>query len=155
MVDPANGVDGILDVAIAADRIAAVEEGIDPGLAHQVYDAGSGLVTPGLIDLHVHGYNLVTPLGIDADYHCLGRGVTTAVDAGSAGSDTFPGFRAFAAERSRTRLLAFLNISRAGLSFAAAAGGFRVLPPAGRVCRERPVENLRIPRVEARVVRGR
>jgi dihydroorotase len=56
------------------------------------------------------------------DHFCLGRGVTTAVDAGSAGCDTFPGFRAFAAERFRTRLVAFLNISRTGLSFAGLGG---------------------------------
>ena len=109
-------------MAINDGRIAAVREEIDPGLAHQVYDAGSKLVTPGLVDLYAHTYNHVTPLGIDADYYCLGRGVTTAVDAGSAGSDTFPGFRAYAAEVSTTRLLAFLNISRAGLAFAAATG---------------------------------
>jgi len=67
-------------------------------------------------------FEQVTPLGIDIDRYCLGRGTTTAVDAGSAGRDTFPGFRAFAAERFRTRLLAFLHISRTGLSFAGLGG---------------------------------
>ena len=95
---------------------------MDPRDAAQVYDAAGQVVMPGLVDLHVHAYHLVTPLGMDVDHYCLGRGVTTAVDAGSAGCSTFPGFRAYLAERSRTRLLAFLNISCSGLAFAGLAG---------------------------------
>ncbi len=122
VMDPANGLDGSYDVAVRAGRIAGVEVGLDPRQADNVYDAGGRRVVPGLIDLHVHGYHLATPLGVHADHYCLGRGVTTAVDAGSSGCDTFPGFRAFAAERFRTRVLAFLNISRTGLSFAGPGG---------------------------------
>ena len=116
VIDPANGLDGCFDVAISEGRIAAVDANLDSGSARNTYDAGGKLVTPGLVDLHTHTYDLVTPLGIDADHYCLGRGVTTAVDTGSAGCDTFPGFRAFSVERFRTRVLAFLNISRAGLA---------------------------------------
>jgi dihydroorotase len=123
LVDPATGIDGQRDVALVDGRIAAVEVNLEPSAASHIYDARGQIVTPGLIDIHIHGYHLATPLGIDVDHHCLGRGVTTAVDAGSAGCDTFPGFRAFAVERSRTRLLAYLNVSRAGLSFASVAGG--------------------------------
>jgi len=50
-------------------------------------------VTPGLIDLHTHVYAGVAPLGVEADPHCLARGVTTAVDAGSAGTATFGAYR--------------------------------------------------------------
>ena len=123
VIDPANDRNGVFDIAIAAGKIAAVEEALEADLAENTYEARGKLVTPGLVDLHMHGYHLATPLGIDVDHYCLGRGVTTAVDAGSAGCDTFPGFRAFAADRFRTRLLAFLHISRAGLSFARLAGG--------------------------------
>jgi dihydroorotase len=45
----------------------------------------------------------------------LGRGVTTALDAGSAGALTFPGFRQFVIDVSQTRLFALLNISALGL----------------------------------------
>ena len=123
VIDPANERNGVFDIAIAAGKIAAGEEALEADLAENTYEARGKLVTPGLVDLHMHGYHLATPLGIDVDHYCLGRGVTTAVDAGSAGCDTFPGFRAFAADRFRTRLLAFLHISRAGLSFARLAGG--------------------------------
>ena len=122
VLDPANGIDRTADLALADGRVAALADRIDPRAAAQVYDAAGQVVTPGLVDLHVHAYHLVTPLGMDVDHYCLGRGVTTAVDAGSAGCSTFPGFRGFLAERSRTRLLAFLNISCAGLAFAGLAG---------------------------------
>ncbi|MBM3803060.1 MAG: amidohydrolase family protein [Acidimicrobiia bacterium] len=127
VIDPSNGIDASRDVAISAGRIAEVKEALDPLLAGAVFDARGLLVTPGLVDLHIHGYNRVTPLGIDVDHYCLGRGVTTAVDAGSAGCCTWPGFRAFAVDTSKTRLVAFLHISSAGLAFAG-LGGDRSVP---------------------------
>lgn len=123
VIDPANDIDGHHDVAIASGKIVAVGERLDAGLAAKVYDATGNVVTPGLVDLHTHTYHRVTPLGIDADHFCLGRGVTTAVDTGSAGYDTFPGFRAFAVEPAQTRLLAFLNISRIGLAVGRSTDG--------------------------------
>ena len=79
VIDPANNIDGFMDVAIADGKIAAVEANLEKGQAEQVYDASGKLVVPGLIDIHMHGYNHVTPLGLDTDHYCLGRGVTTAV----------------------------------------------------------------------------
>jgi dihydroorotase len=122
VLDPANGIDRTADLALAGGRVAALADRIDPVDAAQVYDAAGQIVMPGLVDLHVHAYHLVTPLGIDVDHYCLGRGVTTAVDAGSAGCSTFAGFRGYLASRSRTRLLAFLNISCSGLAFAGLGG---------------------------------
>ena len=122
VIDPANRVDGIRDIAIRDGKICAVAKRIYPGASHHVYDATDKIVTPGLIDLHVHGYDLVTPLGIPVDHYCLRRGVTTAVDAGSAGCSTFAGLRGYVVERSITRVLAFLNISCAGLAFGGLGG---------------------------------
>jgi dihydroorotase len=126
VIDPANQVDAVLDVGITAGRISAVETKIEPAQAEHTYDASRKIVIPGLIDLHIHGYHLATPLGIPVDHYCLGRGVTTAIDAGSAGCSTFPGFRAFAIERNKTRLLAFLHISCSGLSFGGLGGDISV-----------------------------
>lgn len=122
VIDPANNVDEVADVAIRSGRIAAVGSNLDPSLAKHVYDARGKYVVPGLVDLHVHGFPHVTPTGIDVDEYCLRRGVTTAVDAGSAGYYTFPGFRAFAVEQFKTRLLAFVHIGGAGLVFAGLGG---------------------------------
>ncbi|GAB1602268.1 hypothetical protein Ahia01_000505900 [Argonauta hians] len=54
-----------------------------------IFDASGCYVVPGLIDCHLHAYQHATPLGIDVDEFCLKRGVTTAVDAGSAGEKKF------------------------------------------------------------------
>jgi dihydroorotase len=122
VIDPANDVDAVLDIGIREGRISTIERSIDPELADTTYDATGKIVTPGLVDLHIHGYHLVSPLGVPVDHYCLGRGVTTAVDAGSAGCCTFAGFRAFAIDRVKTRLLAFLNISCSGLAFGGLGG---------------------------------
>ncbi len=122
VIDPSQEFDRVADVAIREQRIVGISDQFHPDQAEQTFDARGLIITPGLIDLHIHGYQHVTPLGIDVDHYCLGRGVTTAVDAGSAGCDTFPGFREYAVARSRTRLLAFLHISRAGLAFATRTG---------------------------------
>lgn len=126
VIDPLNSIDQVLDIAIAQGKIVEIAPAIDPAESDHLYQARGQIVVPGLIDLHIHGYDRVTPLGIPVDHYCLGRGVTTAVDAGSAGANTFAGFRVFAAERSKTRLLAFLNISSAGLAFAGLGGDSEV-----------------------------
>ncbi|PYV40390.1 MAG: amidohydrolase/deacetylase family metallohydrolase [Acidobacteria bacterium] len=74
------------------------------------------MVTPGLIDIHVHVYDGVAPLGIPADPTCVAKGVTTVVDAGSAGAHTFPGFRKYVINVVDTRVYALLNISVVGQS---------------------------------------
>lgn len=93
LVDPAQAIHGPRDVAFAEGRVAAVDERIDPTSARQVIECAGLIVAPGLIDLHVHVFPGVSHYGIDPDTHCIAKGVTTAMDAGSAGADTFPGFR--------------------------------------------------------------
>ena len=73
------------------------------------------MLVPGLVDLHTHLYEGVSHYGIDPDANCLRRGVTTAVDAGSSGAQTFPGFRRHVIERAQTRVLAFLHVAVQGM----------------------------------------
>ena len=115
LLDPAQQVHGQYDVAIASGRVAAVEPAIDPRLCKVVIDATGRLVVPGLIDAHVHVFEGVSHYGINADATCLARGATTVVDAGSAGADTFDGFRRYVIEASTTRILAHVNISTMGM----------------------------------------
>ena len=114
VVDPANGVDGVRDVAIVGDRIAAVEESIDPGTA-RVIDAAGHLVTPGLIDMHTHVFWGASHGGIDADSIAWRSGVTTWVDAGTAGAYMIPGLREYVVRPAESRIKAFINISYMGL----------------------------------------
>lgn len=86
VIDPANGVDGICDVAIKDGVIIGVGDDVTAAAdVMRTYDATGCIVTPGLIDAHVHAYEHCTPLGMNPDRFLLGRGTTTAVDAGSAG----------------------------------------------------------------------
>lgn len=122
VIDPRNGIDGVMDVAVADGKIAAVERLIAPTQARRTVDASGLYVTPGLIDLHVHVYAGTGEKGSYAgdnsvypDDHCLRAGVTTAVDAGSSGWANFPDFKDRVIDRSSTRVLAFLNIVGKGM----------------------------------------
>ena len=128
VIDPANHVDAVMDVAVSKDKIAAVGKDIPAGLAGKVVDASGLYVTPGLIDIHVHighggapldwftpeGRTHAAPYGIPADI-ALQAGVTTMVDAGSSGADTFLPEKEEVIDRAKVRVLAFLNIVANGM----------------------------------------
>ena len=115
LLDPGTGMNQKADIATKGCRIAFIGKDSDNVKAGQVLDASDRLVTPGLIDLHVHIFWGVSHYGIDVDPTCLDKGVTTAVDAGSAGAWTFPALRRYIIDVSATRLFAFLNISAPGM----------------------------------------
>jgi dihydroorotase len=143
VLDPGQGIDRVASILVSDGVITEIEEdtegvrrrsrpqprgpaggrpermgrgGVWGGRPPEAIQDASGLiVVPGLVDLHTHLYRGVSHYGIDADAYCLGRGVTTAVDAGSSGAQTFPGLRSYIIERSRTRILAFLHIAVQGM----------------------------------------
>jgi dihydroorotase len=122
VIDPGNGVSAVRDVAIRSGVVAAVAPGMDSAEAAQTVDVTGLYVTPGLVDIHVHVYagtgeahsyagdNSVYPDGFS-----FRSGVTTVVDAGSSGWRNFDDFRSRVITRSRTRVLAFLNIVGNGM----------------------------------------
>jgi dihydroorotase len=116
LIDPARGINARRDIAITGDRITRIAERIAPGEASRVIDATGQVVTPGLIDIHVHVYAGVANVGIEADRVGVERGVSALLDGGSSGSTTFAGFRRYVVERARTRVYALLNISSAGMT---------------------------------------
>jgi len=93
------------------------------GAATEIIDVSGKLVTPGLIDLHGHFFHRGQPLFVDPDRTCLPVGVTTAVDAGSAGWATFAAFREYVIQRVETQLFAFLHLATTGLMNLAAGVG--------------------------------
>lgn len=111
VIDPSQGIDRITDVAFAGGRVEAVADNL-PGPARDVTGC---ILTPGLIDLHTHVYWGGTSLGIDAEAYSAQSAVTTCVDTGSAGPGNYPGFLTHVIQRSQTRILAYLNISFAGI----------------------------------------
>src|SRR5690606_21480655 len=81
VIDPAQQVDMIADIAISGGRIAALAPSF-AGNAAETIDASGLLVVPGLIDVHVHARDAELPPS-----EFLAGGVTTMVDAGSRGAD--------------------------------------------------------------------
>ena len=144
VIDPANGIDAKMDVGISSGKIAAVEKNIPANQAGKVVDVSGLYVTPGLIDIHYHvghgGAPLnwfapdaathevlsaatlasadprgpLVPYGVPADL-ALQSGVTTIVDAGSAGADTFLQEKEEVIDHEKVRVLAFLNIVSDGM----------------------------------------
>jgi dihydroorotase len=115
LVDPTQGIHDRRDIAFAGGMVAAVAADIPADQAGETIDANGKIVAPGLIDAHVHIYEGVSHYGINPDKTCLARGATTVVDAGSAGADTFAGFRKYVIEASATRIFAHVNISSMGM----------------------------------------
>jgi dihydroorotase len=115
VLDAGAGIDDELDVGISGDRIAAMGRNLPQGNSNRMLDVRGCYVVPGLVDFHIHSYWGVNPYGFNADPLCLATGVTTAVDAGSAGPVNFPGFIRLIHERSRTRMLAFVALAQHGV----------------------------------------
>ncbi len=114
VIDPAQGVDGINDVAVRDGRIAAVGRNLTTP-AKETVDVRGKLVLPGLIDTHAHVYRYVSGrFGLDADTVGVHSGVTTVVDQGGPSVLTFPGFREFVVKPASTRVLAFISAYMVG-----------------------------------------
>jgi dihydroorotase len=114
VIDPTQKISAVMDVAIKGGKIASVAANIPPSAARGVYKAGGKIVTAGLIDSHGHVYDGGITTSIDPDIVGLPRGVTTIVDAGSAGASNFAGFRKYVIERAHTRVYSLLNIGMNG-----------------------------------------
>lgn len=115
IVDPFQNLYARKDIAFKNGRVSKIETDIPKYAAKEIYNCNDNLVLPGLIDIHIHAFWGISHYGIDPDEYCLKRGVTTGIDAGSAGADTFAGFRKYVIEKSKTRLFSFLNISSIGM----------------------------------------
>ena len=116
VIDPSQNIHALNDVAVEAGKIARVAPGIPVEEAARVIDVPGKLVTPGLIDLHTHVYDGVNGNGVRADLGGVNAGVTTMVDAGSAGCDTFGGFPKHIIPNNETEIICFLHICRTGLA---------------------------------------
>ncbi|WP_034256514.1 amidohydrolase/deacetylase family metallohydrolase [Adhaeribacter aquaticus] len=123
VIDPKNNLNGLMDVAITDNKIAAVAKNIDEKLGKQVVNAKGLYVMPGLLDIHSHNFwgtnmdqtYMNGPNALPPDGFTFRNGVTTVVDAGSPGWRTFPDYKKQTIDASKTRVLAFLNISGEGM----------------------------------------
>lgn len=113
VIDPANSIDAVMDVAVSGNRIARIAPKVE-GTAKKVIDASGYYVTPGLVDLHAHVFGYEGT--IFPDDSALPAGTTTIVDAGGAGYRTFEEFRKTIIAKATTRVLALLNIAGNGMT---------------------------------------
>src|SRR5579875_2111875 len=116
VVDPSIGVHGPKDVAITQGTIAAVAPAIAPEEARRVIELPGTILTPGLIDLHVHVFEGFTRFGVHPDEAGVYAGLTTVVDAGSAGCATFEAFTRHIIPHCHTEIIPFLHICQTGLA---------------------------------------
>lgn len=115
LIDPAEAIHSVKDIGFKEGIVTDIGDNLSDQEAAEVLDCTEQFVSPGWIDFHVHVFWGCSHYGIEPDPYCIAKGVTTAVDAGSAGADTFDGFRKYVIEKSDTRLFAFLHISSQGL----------------------------------------
>ena len=122
VIDAKNGINAVRDLAIRNGLIAAVAKHIDPSTALKTVDVTGLYVTPGLVDIHVHVYastgernSYAGDNSVFPDGFTFRSGVTTVADAGSSGARNFEDFKQHVIDRSKTRVLAFLNIVGAGM----------------------------------------
>jgi dihydroorotase len=116
VVDPSTGLHGVHDIAVQDGKIARIAPTIPPEEATQVVDVAGHLVTPGLIDLHAHVFGGFISNGVHPDVGGVHAGVTTIVDAGSAGCATFGGFPNHIIPQCHTEIIPFLHICQTGLA---------------------------------------
>ncbi|MFA6944538.1 MAG: amidohydrolase/deacetylase family metallohydrolase [Pedobacter sp.] len=123
VIDPKNNINSVMDVAIADGKILRVAPQIDAANASKVVDVKGLYLSPGIIDIHVHVFAGINkkqkymdgPNSLPPDGFTLRSGVTTVVDAGSAGWKSFPLFKKNIIDESKTRVLSFLNIVGDGM----------------------------------------
>ena len=123
LVDPANNINGLRDIAVSRGKVAKIAAFISDTLAEKIIDAKGLFIAPGFIDTHTHvfvgsnpgmfadGVNSVSP-----DDFTFRSGVTTVVDAGTSGWKSFPLFKKQVIDQSKTRILVFLNIAGEGMT---------------------------------------
>ena len=112
VIDPANNIHDVLDLAIDGGKISAVDFDIDAEAVNEI-DASGCIVVPGLIDHHAHVWPLAK-IGIPAESVCFSSGVTTVVDAGSTGAMTFRQHKDFIS-KSKLTVKAYINVCSTGL----------------------------------------
>jgi dihydroorotase len=122
VLDPRNHRHAILDVAVADGKVVRVAADLPVERARKVIPVHGLYVVPGLVDLHVHVYAATGSIDTYAgdrsvypDGHTFRSGVTTVVDAGTSGHRNFLDFKRRVIDRSKTRVLALVNLVGGGM----------------------------------------
>ena len=117
VVDPAQGIDGVRDVAIDHGAVVALAPDLPVSESKKTIDGEGLVVTPGLINLHTHVAEHLIPIGINPDKAGVLSGVTMVCDAGGTGYANFNGLKEYVIPRARTDICCFLHLSPIGQLF--------------------------------------
>lgn len=117
VIDPANTINGPADIRLTNGKIAAVAPNLFPADDETVLDLRGHVVTPGIIDMHAHVFatHRRSRLSLDPHVNTFSSGVTTVVDAGTAGWRDFADFRTEVIDRAKIRVLSYVNIVGSGM----------------------------------------
>lgn len=123
LIDPKNGIDKVMDIAIKDGKIAAVSSNINSKQSKKTIDAKGMIVSPGLIDIHGHHFHGTEPssylsnsfTALPPDGFTFESGITTVVDVGGAGWRNFNQLKEQTIKNSKTRVFSFLNIVGHGM----------------------------------------
>lgn len=113
--DPATGTRTRTDIGIRDGKIATIAPNLDRAEAAAAFDLTGKTAYPGWIDFHTHIYWGGTPLGVNPDVLAPQAGVTTWVDAGSAGAGNVEGFVRHVVEPATVAVRFFVHVSYIGL----------------------------------------
>src|SRR6266545_2659489 len=113
LIDPASDKDGPFDIRVRDGKVDAIGSNLEPNGA-TVFDIKDHIITPGLIDVHLHLMKGLGAFGVDPDIFGVGSGVTTVVDAGSAGHSLLNVFRSYVTDNAKSRVLNYINLSTLG-----------------------------------------
>ena len=123
IIDKKNNIDFIGDIGISNGIIKYVGKALPNNSSRKIINAESLIVVPGLIDIHSHNFHGTIPnrylsnsfSALPPDGFSFRSGITTIVDVGGAGWKNFEVFKEQVIEKSKTRVLAFLNIIGLGM----------------------------------------
>jgi dihydroorotase len=110
VIDPATGLNGRYDVAVAGGKIAAVAPDLSQAPRRETVNVSGKVVTAGMIDTHAHVYQHVTGrFGLEPDMVGVRSGITTLIDQGGPSCMTIGGFRHYLVDKVDSRLLCFIS----------------------------------------------
>ena len=123
IIDKKNNIDFIGDIGVSNGIIKYVGKALPNNSSRKIINAESLIVVPGLIDIHSHNFHGTIPnrylsnsfSALPPDGFSFRSGITTIVDVGGAGWKNFEVFKEQVIEKSKTRVLAFLNIIGLGM----------------------------------------
>ena len=117
VIDPLTGSTGGPTCASARGGWQAVAPDMPPTSAETVLDVAGYYVVPGIIDMHAHVFSTHrrSTLSLNPHVNTFSSGVTTVVDAGTAGWRDFADFRSEVIDCARIRVLAYINIVGSGM----------------------------------------